>query len=148
MSKGKVDVNAGLFPRVCLLLGSEARVVELEALDLGPDYGSIAQVEGEQAVRNAVASRLSVSLDEVPGKVGTTEMFEVHRQECHFRCHVTVAKAIVELDAIEDLDWISQADATGVKIAVAVANVVASNAFGEDASILTQKRLSGRADLS
>lgn len=95
-------------------------VVVLETFYLAPHVGAVAFVEVEKLAHSSVAGCLHIGFDEALRKITTLVVVEVHRQEGDFTGYIAVAEAIVELDTVENLDAIGEADMRSVKVAVAV----------------------------
>src|SRR5262245_15671771 len=64
---------------------------------------------------------------------------EIHRQERDLRCDVALAKSRVELDAVEDDEWIDAADMLGVQVAVSVADAAFALAAAQQGIVPTKK---------
>ena len=69
-----------------------------------------------------VARRPCVGLQQPLGQIGAAVVVQVHSQEGHVGGHVRVAKAAVELDAVEDAHAVREADGVQADVAVAVAD--------------------------
>lgn len=111
-------------PSGAFLSGAHLDLIELEALDLRPDRCSVAGVEGEQIGGKWISGSRAIFRDQLSGKAATAVVGQVHCQEGYLTRDVAVAKAIVELDAVEDQDVVSQADAGGVNIPMTVAELM------------------------
>ena len=97
-------------------------IFEPYALDLAAHVSTIALVEGKDAEKTLVFGRLRVRRHELAREAGMTEIVEVHSQEGELRGHVAGAKALAELDAVEDLDVPREADVLGAEVAVSLAD--------------------------
>src|SRR6185295_5693082 len=94
-------------PRFPLARGMLGR---LQAHDLAAHERPVGPVEVEQGNRRPVAALLEVRVEEGQGEVRPAEALEVDGQEGDLARGVAVAKAMVELDAVEDLDRVGAAD--------------------------------------
>ena len=90
---------------------------------------------------------------EMPGKIGAALVVEVHRQEGDVAGHVHVAEAVVELDAVVDVQRARrEVDVFEMQVAVAVANPPRAHPRGKKARVPrvepvgeSADRLEGRA---
>ena len=105
-----------------------------------------------ERLRIGLGRELAVELEEAPRPLGRSQTFEVHGEEGHVGQHVAVAKAVVELDAIEDAGPIVEAeDVFRLQVAVAVAHMALGDALPEQrepALDVTVDELFDRAQLA
>ena len=63
---------------------------------------------------------------------------KVHGQKSDVACHVTVAEALIELDAVKDIHLLRQADVRGIQVTVTVTDAAGGNPCSKE-FILLQK---------
>ena len=79
------------------------------------------------------------------GEVLPAPLLQVHRHEGDVRRYVRVAKALVELDTVEDADAIVlEADGVCAQVAVAVADAALAHAQVEEAGVELERLLDER----
>ncbi len=138
---GQTEVGAGPPARRRLLGRRHLRRVEQEALHLAPHVGPVALVEVQHQRKRAVAGHLQVEAHQLVGHGGPAAEVQVHRQEGQVGGHVRVAKALVELDAIEDADAVLEADGVRPQVAVAVADAALAHPRLEQVPLLGEEAL-------
>src|SRR5262245_33017979 len=114
------------------------RIDRLQTIHLAPDPRAIGAIEVEQWHGTEVSARIQVGVDEVEGQIRPPAGVEVHGQEGDLARRVAVAKPMIELDTVEDLNRIRAAHMLSLEVTVAVADPVSPPAFGESTSLLPQ----------
>src|SRR3989339_440350 len=103
-----------------------------EKADLAADISPVAFIKVEHGQQGGVARSLAELLDKIIGKLGQTVEIQVHGEKSHVACHIAIAEALVELDAVVNIDLLGQTDVGGIEVAIAVANLSFLEAFGKE----------------
>ena len=119
----------GFGEKPATLLLAKIPFLETEAIDLDPHKGSVALVEIEKNKHVLVFCIPNVSLEQTVGDVRVAFVVEVHGQKGQIRRDISVSKALIEFDAIKDLNLIGKIDMPGSQVPMAITNLVLFNAM-------------------
>ena len=115
--------------------------------DLRADERSIRDVVVLQRAGVRFGGELPVPIKELARQVGTSQPFEIHREEPDVEQHVTPTQPVVELQAIEDPGPVVQAeDVVGEQVAVPVDDPSPSDAVGQQSAPAVQIPVSELTD--
>ena len=123
--------------------GSDA----VQALDLAAHIGAVAFVEVHQERHPVVVQRGRHLGGEVARQIGAALVIQIHREESRIVGHVHVAEAIVELDAVVDVDCARRdVNVFKVQVAVAVADALLPDARREEFPVARVEPVGEEAD--
>ena len=132
IAKSKLKVVPRL-PETRFPGGNLPRIQALHALDLAAHIGAVALVEIHQARHAVVIERGRHLGGEIAREIGPAFVVQIHRQEGGVVRHVHVAEAVVELDAVVDVQRARRdMNVFEVQVAVAVADALFLDARGEE----------------
>ena len=97
--------------------------LEAEAIDLDPHKGSVALVKIEQDKHVLVFCKPNVSLEQAVSDFRVALVIEIHGQEGQIGRDISVSKALIEFDAIKDLNSIGKINMCGSQVPVAITNL-------------------------
>jgi hypothetical protein len=105
----------------------------------GPQRRTMAAVEPKQCVRRVVIQATHRAPAQVLAGPGDSQSFALETEEREFIQRVAGAEPIVEFEAIDDADRISEPDVLRTQIAVSVDDVPAQHAFDQKIATLRQE---------
>ena len=108
--------------------------------------GSISGIEIKHRVKLRIMGIIHIGSQEGPAPVAITEMVHVHMEKGQVRRDIPVSKAIIEFNAINDLNALIIVDMIGAQITVTVANAAGFNTPLEKMAPTFKKRTADLTD--
>ncbi len=102
----------------------------------GPQGRAMAAIEQEQGVRRILIETVHDAAAQVLTSPGDAQPFALETEEGDFVQRVAGAEPIIELEAVDDADRISEPDVLRTQIAMAVNDVLAQHAVNQKIATL------------